>query len=369
MGESEKNEIYLSSSPHFVTPVTTRRLMLSVVASLLPIAAYGVLLFGPPALMTILVSVASAVLSEALFRKLLGRDVRVGDYSAVITGLLLAMVLPPTTPLWMTALGGAFAIVVAKEFFGGLGANIFNPALAGRAFLFISFASPMTSWIAPRVSLTGGARNAVDVAGSASLKVGDAVSGASLKIVDAVSTATPLSYLKPAEGAVMGAQAIADKLGFTSAFELYKNLFFGFRGGSIGESAIFLILLAGIALAIFNVIDWRAPVAMIATAVGVSAFAGIDPALAFLSGGLVFGAVFMTTDYATSPLTPVGRLLFGAGCGLITALIRIFGGYPEGVMFGILIMNSVVPFLNKIIVRKYGKPKAPRAAQKTEASK
>jgi electron transport complex protein RnfD len=366
MGEADKNEIYLSSSPHFASPVTTRHLMLSVVAALLPIAAYGVWLFGIPALMTILVSVASTVASEALFRKLRGRDIRVGDFSAVITGLLLAMVLPPTTPLWMTALGGVFSIVVAKEFFGGLGANVFNPALTGRAFLFISFATPMTTWIAPRVSLASAAQGSVDAAGSASPNLGDAISGASVKIVDAVSAATPLSYIKPAEGAVMTAQALADKLGFSSVGELYRNFLFGFRGGCIGESAIFLILLAGLILGLLKIIDWRAPVAMIVTAVGVSALAGIDPVLAFLSGGLAFGAVFMATDYATSPLTPTGRLLFGAGCGLIAALIRIFGGYPEGVMFGILIMNSLVPHLNKIIVRKYGKARPTRA---TEASK
>jgi electron transport complex protein RnfD len=352
MGESDKNEIYLSSSPHFSSPVTTRHLMLSVVAALLPIAAYGVWLFGIPALTTIFVSVASTVASEALFRKLRGRDIRVGDFSAVITGLLLAMVLPPTTPLWMTALGGVFSIVVAKEFFGGIGANVFNPALTGRAFLFISFATPMTTWIAPRVSFSSSVQNTVDAA-----------SNASVKIVDAVSAATPLSYLKPAEGAVMTAQALADKLGFSSVGELYKNFLFGFRGGCIGESAIFLILLAGLILAVSKIIDWRAPVAMIVTAVGVSALAGIDPVLAFLSGGLAFGAVFMATDYATSPLTPVGRLLFGAGCGLVAALIRVFGGYPEGVMFGILIMNSLVPHLNKIIVRKYGKVRPARAKE------
>jgi Na+-translocating ferredoxin:NAD+ oxidoreductase subunit D len=341
MGESDKNEIYLSSSPHFGSPITPKHVMFVVIAALLPVAAYGVWLFGVPALMTILVAVASTVVSEAAFRKILKEDVRVGDLSAVVTGLLLAMVLPPSTPPWMTALGGVFAIVVAKEFFGGLGANVFNPALSGRAFLFVSFTVPMTTWTAPRA--LGGV-----AAGAASA-------------VDAMSAATPLSFIKPGEAAILSAAEIADKAGLSSAFDLYKSYFLGLRAGCIGEGAIFLILLAFVVLALAKVIDWRAPVAMVATTVAVTAIAGIDPALTLLSGGLLFGATFMVTDYATSPVTPYGRLLFGAGCGLITALIRVFGGYPEGVMFSILIMNMIAPFLNKVIVKKYGWVAKPRA--------
>ncbi|HKL85189.1 MAG TPA: RnfABCDGE type electron transport complex subunit D [Treponemataceae bacterium] len=326
MGESDKNEIYLSSSPHYATPITTRHLMFSVVAALLPLALYGVWLFGFPALVTIIASVVSCVVFESLFRLVTKQDIRIKDFSAVITGLLLAMVLPPTTPVWMTVLGALFAIVVAKEFFGGLGANVFNPALAGRAFLVVSFATPLTTWTAPRMAA----------------------------VVDAVSTATPLSFIKPADGFIMSASDIAQSTGFASSFDLYKNLFLGLRAGCIGESAIFLIILAGIVLVLTKVIDWRAPLAMIVTTIAITWISGIDPLLTLLSGGLMFGAVFMVTDYATSPLTPYGRLLFGFGCGLITALIRVFGGYPEGVMFSILIMNSLVPFLNKIITRKYG---------------
>ena len=353
MAESDKSRLYLSSSPHFSSPVSTRHLMFSVMAALLPIAAYGIWIFGVPALVTVLVSVASAVVAEALFRFATGKDIRVGDFSAVITGLLLAMVLPPATPVWMTALGAFFAIIVAKEFFGGLGANVFNPALTGRAFLLVSFATPLTTWIAPRFA-------------SRAPGLADATSSAShlVDAVDAVSSATPLSYLKPVEGAVLTANQIAEKTGFSSKFDLYWNLFLGNRAGSLGESGIFLILIAFAVLVLTKVIDWRAPVAMMVTAVAVAWIAGVDPVLTLLSGGLVFGAVFMTTDYATSPVTPYGRLIFGAGCGLITALIRIFGGYPEGVMFSILIMNSVVPYLNRIIVRKYGwVPRAGKAAK------
>ncbi len=323
MGESDKNEIYLSSSPHYASPISTRHVMFAVVAALLPLALYGVWLFGLPALVTILASVVSCVAFEALFRKLTKQDIRVGDFSAVITGLLLALILPPATPVWMTVLGAFFAIVVAKEFFGGLGANVFNPALTGRAFLLVSFATPLTTWSAPFVA-------------------------------DAISTATPLSVIKPVDGVVLSAGQIAQRTGFFSEGDLYLNLFFGQRAGCIGESGIFLILIAAVVLIAAKVIDWRAPVAMVATAVAVTWIAGIDPLLTVLTGGLLFGAVFMATDYATSPVTPLGRLVFGFGCGLITALIRVFGGYPEGVMFSILIMNALTPFLNRIIPRKYG---------------
>lgn len=326
MAPSDRNEIYLSSSPHYGSPVSTRKIMLTVIALLLPIAGWGVHLFGIPALVTLVASVVSCVVFEALFRKLLGRDIRIGDGSAVITGLLLAMVLSPATPVWMTVLGAFFAIVVGKEFFGGLGANVFNPALIGRAFLVMSFTESMNTWVSPRTA----------------------------NVPDAVTSATPLTFIKPAEGLVQSAADIADKTGFFSSSEVYLNLFFGNRGGCIGESAIFLIAAAFLLLLVTRIIDWRAPVAMMGTAVAVTALAGIDPLLTLLSGGLVFGAVFMVTDYATSPVTRLGRLIFGAGCGLITGLIRVFGGFPEGVMFSILIMNALVPFLDRLIQRKYG---------------
>ncbi|HPX13500.1 MAG TPA: RnfABCDGE type electron transport complex subunit D [Treponemataceae bacterium] len=336
MAPSDKNEIYLSSSPHSLTPVTTRMIMLTVIGTLLPVAAWGVYLFGIPALVNLVAAVVSCVVFEALFRKLTRQDVRIGDFSAVITGLLLAMVITPVTPVWMTVLGSFFAIVVGKEFFGGLGANVFNPALVGRAFMFVSFAQPMTTWISPR---TAGGQDAL----------------ASASYADAITSATPLTYIKPVDGVVQSAAEIADKSGFFSSSEVYLSYFFGHRGGCIGESAIFLLVAAFLLLLITRVIDWRAPVAMVVTAVAVTFLAGIDPLLTLLSGGLVFGAVFMVTDYATSPVTPLGRIIFGAGCGLITGLIRVFGGFPEGVMFAILIMNALVPFLDRLIPRKYGK--------------
>ena len=312
MAPSDKNEIYLSSSPHISHKATTTKIMLCVIIALLPVCVSGVVLYGVPALTTILVSVVSCFVFEFLFRKLTHQKTRCGDLSAIVTGLLLALVLPPEFPVWMTILGALFAIVVAKEFFGGLGANVFNPALTGRAFLLVSFPAAMSSW--HRTAFTS---------------------------LDALSSATPL---------------ISGMKGFS-----YLDMFLGNRTGCIGESSIALILLAFVFLLVTRIIDWRAPVAMIVTAVlyewaftGKSGLFSADPLFALMSGGLCFGAVFMTTDYTTAPVTAKGRLLFGFGCGLITALIRHFSGYPEGVMFSILIMNTIVSFLNKLTQRKYG---------------
>jgi len=277
--------------------------------------------------------VGVAVGAEAGFRKAMGRDIRIKDCSAALTGLLLALVLPPLIPLWIVVVSAIFAIVVAKEFFGGLGANPFNPALAGRAFAFVSFSRLMTSWVAPH----GG--------------------------FDAVASATPLSYLKMSEGGISSAVAIAEKMGLSSSGEVYLKLFLGDHAGCIGESSAVLILIGFAYLLIMQVIEWQIPVSMIVTTVAVTALAGIDPLLTLLSGGLLFGAVFMATDYATSPVTFKGQLIFGTGCGLITALMRLFAGMPEGVMYSILIMNSVVTFLNRLIQKKYGYVKPPKKAK------
>ena len=325
MGESDKNEIFMSPAPHVVTPVNTKELMFHVIIALTPIALYGIYLFSIPALIRLAVSVLCCVGFEALFRFICYKAVRIKDCSAIVTGLLLAMVVPPTVPVWMLILGSFFAIVVAKEFFGGLGANPFNPALAGRAFMFISFSKAMTSWVSPENSL-----------------------------LDAMGSASPLSMINIKEGVVLSASQIADKLDLGSSLVLYRQLFLGDHAGCIGETSTFLILLGFIYLIVKKVIDWKTPAAMIITTVGITAIAGIDPLLTLMSGGLMFGAVFMATDYTTSPVTPKGKITFGIGCGLITALIRLFSGMPEGVMYSILIMNAVVPFLDKLIKRKYG---------------
>ena len=309
MKKSDENEIYLSSSPHFSDKSSTSGIMLAVVIALLPLCVYGVILFGIPALVTIIVSTACCVVFEMLFQMATKQTITIKDCSAIVTGILLALVLPPTTPIWMTMLGSAFSIIVAKSFFGGLGANIFNPALAGRAFMFVSFPSQMgATWLQPSA--------------------------------DAISSATVLSTIKAGS--------------FSANTDTYLQYFLGNRAGCIGETSIALILLAFLYLLITRVIDGKATISMVATVALATWLSGGDVVMALISGGLLFGAVFMVTDYATTPVTSWGRIAFGIGCGLITFLIRKFGGYPEGVMFSILIMNAVTPFLNNLTRRKYG---------------
>ncbi|MDP2791533.1 MAG: RnfABCDGE type electron transport complex subunit D [Rectinemataceae bacterium] len=331
--------ILLSSSPHSFTPVTTPRMMLSVVIALIPAVGYGVYLYGFSALALILVSVGSAVAAEYLFRKAIKATTTIGDFSAVITGLLLALILPPATPLWMAALGAVFAIVVAKEFFGGLGANPFNPALIGRAFLLMSFPAAITTWTMP---------NGLALA------------------TDGTSTATPLALLKQGSGLA----DVATYFGASDSGAFMRQLFMGYRSGSLGESSILLILLGGLFLIAIGVVQWIVPAAMLASTFVFAWLLGMNPLLALLTGGVVFGAFFMATDYSTRPLTPIGQAMFGIGIGMITVIIRKFGGFPEGVTYAILIMNIITPFLNKIRVKKYGfVPPVKPAKPSKEASK
>ena len=315
----DTNTIHLSSSPHFSFKMKTQYIMAAVLIALLPEAIAGIIFFGWRALLTILVSVASCVLFEYLFQKATKQKVVISNLSAAVTGLLLALVCPPTIPWWMIVIGSACAIIIAKGLFGGIGSNVFNPALTGRAVLFISFPSVMGArWLEPHT-------------------------------VDAISSATVLSSLK--SGAV-------DSID-------YLQYFLGNRAGCIGETSILLILISFIFLLAARIIDWRAPLTMVLTVIlgafisglaksGSLSGAGNEVLINLLTGGLLFGATFMVTDYATTPVTKPGRLVFGTGCGLITFLIRRFGGYPEGVMFSILIMNAIAPFLNNLTVRMYG---------------
>ncbi|MDR2418779.1 MAG: RnfABCDGE type electron transport complex subunit D [Treponema sp.] len=317
--------VFLGSSPHIASPVDAQRLMANALISLAPCTIYGVAVFGLHALFTIVVSTGAAIGAEALFRRLTKQDIRIKDLSAALTGLLLALVLPPSTPLWMTALGSVFAIIVAKEFFGGLGANVFNPALAGRAFLIMSFPAAITTWHNPPGRFV-------------------------VSLPDALSGATPLGAAR----GLSGAEAIAAVGGGSDYASVMQTLFLGTHGGCIGETSILLILLGAVYLLVTQTIDWRAPAAMLGASALASAALGIDPLFTLMSGGLVFGAVFMATDYVTAPLTAVGKLIFGAGAGLITVLIRKWGAFPEGVSYGLLIMNAVTPFLNHFIQKKYG---------------
>lgn len=320
MSGDVKKGIYLSSSPHFKFSGSTTGIMAIVLVSLLPECIYATVTFGMKAFALIAVSVAACVVFEAAFQKITRQKVCVSNLSACVTGVLLALVVPPATPLWMIILGDLVAIVIAKGLFGGIGSNVFNPALTGRAFLFLSFPATLgASWLDPQL--------------------------------DAVTSATILSGIKS------GAQT------FTP--DMVSQYFFGNRAGCIGETSILLILISFAFLVLTKIIDWRAPLAMTATVAagtflsslagtGNAAAAGMETLAAMLTGGLLFGATFMVTDYATAPVTKPGRLIFGFGCGLITFLIRRFGGYPEGVMFSILIMNTIAPFLNNVTGRMYG---------------
>lgn len=315
-----ENRLISSTSPHIHKDISIKRIMWLVFFSLVPAGVAGIFLFGSNTLWIILVSIISAVITELLIQCLRHQKISITDGSAVLTGLLLAYTLPPTLPLWMVALGSFFAIAICKQAFGGLGCNIFNPALGGRAFLLLSFPKYMVRFIAPF--------------GSA----------------DSVTSATPLVLLK--EGNL---QSIS-QIGLS-----YMDLFLGRRSGSLGEVCIALLLLGALFLLILRVISWHVPLSFILT-LGITSwlwsgknFACGDWLFAILSGGVILGAFFMATDYVSSPLTRKAQLIFGFGCGLITFVIRKWGGYPEGVCFSILIMNATVPLLDRFFPpRVYG---------------
>ena len=326
---------YISSSPHFTMGLSSSRpttmIMGTVLIALLPESIMGIVLFGWAALIRILVSVASCVFFEFIFQKITKQKVLISNLSACVTGLMLALVCSPNVPLWMFVMGAAVAMIIAKGLFGGIGSNVFNPALTGRAFMFLSFPASMgASWLTPKALAASSA-------------------------VDAVTSATTLSAIKAGTFAIENGT--------------YWQYFIGNRAGCIGETSTLLILISFTFLAIAHIIDWRAPLTMVGTVALCSLIAGDNLPMTLMTGGLLFGAVFMVTDYATAPVTKKGRLVFGFGCGLITFLIRKFGGYPEGVMFSILIMNSLAPFLNNLTARKYGYgKKAGRPATVTAAA-
>ena len=304
----------LSTAPHVHNPVTTQRLMLYVFISLLPTAAVGVYAFGMPALMILLVSMASAVLSEFLWQKIARQSVRVGDFSALVTGLILGLNLPANAPWWLAVIGSAFAVIIVKQLFGGLGDNFLNPAMAARAVLLASWPVHMTTYVAPTFFKAG---------------------------VDAVATATPL-VLKNAS---------------------LTDLFLGNIPGTIGEVSKIAILAGFLFLLVTKTISWQIPVSMVGGVFVFSWLFGADPVMAILSGGVLFGAVFMATDYVTSPMTPWGCIIYGLGIGLIISLIRQFGAYPEGVTYGILLMNIATPLIDRFLPRKiYGHQKEAKKA-------
>jgi H+/Na+-translocating ferredoxin:NAD+ oxidoreductase subunit D len=310
MGETKENPTYkleLASSPHVHSRWSTVQAMWLVVIALIPSVITAVLFFGFYQLVVILVSIGFAVGTEVTIKTIRKRKVTIKDGSALITGLLLGLILPPNFSLTSTALGAIISIAVGKEVFGGIGFNIFNPALVGRAFLQATFPVPMTTWTQSNFT------------------------------IDGVSTATPLSAFK-----------------FDSIITDSQSLFLGNVGGSIGETSAIAALFGGIFLILIGVVNWRVPVA---TVIGIILFAGIfwlidassypTPIFHLFAGGFLFGAFFMATDWVTSPLTPKGMWIYGLGISFVLILIRLFGGLPEGVMYSILLMNAFVPLINK----------------------
>jgi len=303
--------LIVSGSPHIHKQESIPRIMWTVVISLIPAGIAGVIIFGLDALWVTLIAVVAAVCTELIFGIWTKKKITVWDGSAVITGILLAFNLPSGVPLWLPIAGAVFSIAIGKQVFGGLGQNIFNPALVGRVFLMASWPKYMTTFVWP---LRAGAG------------------------YDAITSATPLAMLK--EGKILGHIS-------------YWDLFLGKHGGCIGEVCILALLIGAAVLLIKGYISWHIPASFIFTTAGFTYIFGAaqlfsgDWLFSILSGGLILGAFFMATDYVATPLTAKGQLIFGVGCGLLTAVIRIWGGYPEGVSYAILMMNAATPFIDR----------------------
>ena len=296
----------VSGTPHVRSKESIQSIMRDVIIALVPATAAGIYYFGMNALVLVIAAIVSAVAFEALCQKVMKKPVTVSDLSAVVTGLLLAMNLPAAAPVWVAIVGSAFAIIFGKQLFGGLGQNFINPALAGRAFLLASYPTEMTTWSVPN----------------------------GLEVADAATYATPLAQLK--------AGYLDASLG---------ELMLGQCGGTIGETCAIALIIGGVYLLYKHVISWKIPVIYIATVAILFAVIGRQgvrmPLQEIMAGGVMLGGIFMATDYASSPVTPKGQIIFAVGAGLITYLIRTFGGYPEGVSYSILIMNCAVPLIER----------------------
>ncbi|MCL2873820.1 MAG: RnfABCDGE type electron transport complex subunit D [Defluviitaleaceae bacterium] len=308
---SKMRTLVVSAPPHIYGRDSIEKRMLDVIIALLPVSLVSLYFYRIDAFFVISVSILSAMLAEFLYQKVAGKPVTISDLSAVITGLLIALNLPPGVPLWLPIIGSFFAIIAVKQLFGGLGANFMNPALAARAFLLAAFPAHMTTWtFAP----------------------------------DAVTEATYLAIL-------------AENPYFIPETADYMSLLFGKVGGSIGEVSAVALLIGGLYLLIRKVINWRIPVFYIGSFAVFAFIFGREGLFTgghlllfeMLSGGLILGAFFMATDYATTPISPIGKIVMGIGCGFLTVMIRFFGGYPEGVSYAILIMNIFVPTIDKYI--------------------
>ena len=314
-----ESQVFLSSSPHLHSGETTNKVMRAVIYALLPACGVSIYFFGIPALMVLVLCIAGCMGAEALCRRAMGKDPTLSDGSAALTGILLALNLPPSSPWWIALLGSAVAIVIGKQVYGGLGYNPFNPALVARVVLLISFPVQMTTWTAPAPLGSG---------------------------LDAVTSATPLGEWKTA---VMLTGRLPENIHAGMG-----EYFLGNMAGCLGEVSA-LALLAGAAFLFWKrILTWHTPVAYLGTVVALSGiFWAIDPGrypsplFHLVTGGLVLGVFFMATDMVTSPVTGRGMVVFGIGCGVLTVLIRLFGGYPEGVSFAILLMNAATPLIDR----------------------
>ncbi len=326
--ENNNKKILVSPGPHLSSNKAISKAMYMVIIALLLPTIGSIYFFGVYVIAVILVSIITAILTEYIAKKLRKKEFYM-DGSAILTGLLLALILPPRIPLWAVVIGAAISIAIAKEAFGGLGHNIFNPALVGRAFLTTSFAGLMTRYVLPVETLTG----------------------------DAITTATPLS-----ESFIQN----------TNQITMYQNLFIGNVAGSIGETSALLILIGGLFLIALKIINWRIPLIYIGTVFALTYILGQDPLFNILAGGLFLGAFFMATDYVTVPLTNRGKLIFAFGCGFLTVSIRIFAGMPEGVAFSILLMNAFTPLIDRYTIPKplgYIKPEKKKKEKKPKEEK
>ena len=311
-----ENKMYVSSSPHFQSSSSTRKIMLDVIIALLPATIASVIIFGPLSLMLVGVCVASCVLCEYVSRKVMKRDTTIGDLSAVVTGLLLALNLPVNINPLIAIFGSIIAIVVVKQMFGGIGMNFVNPAIAARIVLLVSFPNAMMTWV-------------------------DAFW---YKAPDAVASATPLATDTPVS---------------------YTELLLGTHGGSLGETCAVALVLGGIYLVVRKVISPIIPCVYIVSAGLMSLVLGLDPIYQILSGGLLLGAIFMATDYTTSPITKWGKVIFALGCGVLTILLRVYSNMPEGVSFSIILMNILVPLIEMVTTPKaFGKRKEKKGDKK-----
>lgn len=299
------DRMVVSVNPHVYAKDTTQTIMRDVLIALFPAVIASIVFFGIQALLVECVCVAVCVACEWAFEKICRKPNTVTDLSAAVTGLILALNLPVSIPLWQAAFGSFVAIIVVKQLFGGIGQNFANPAITARVIMLVAFAGPMTNWVPAAFSGTP---------------------------ADAVTAATPL--------ALLGAEGAASEL------PSYLQMFLGARGGSMGETSCLALLIGFAYLLVRKVISWHTPVAFIGTVLVCTALLGQQPLYQVMAGGLFLGAIFMATDYTTSPPTPAGKLVFGVGCGLITVLIRVWGNFPEGVSFSILLMNILNPYIS-----------------------